>query len=318
MASINIMFWNIQNFGSDSDYNKITRGPASTSLAQFIRKLISVRNTDILCVQEVLSTAGPHIEMVLHELWKDDPTWCCDWIPGAVKHRVPEHPDAVTSVEHLTWASGHLPGRSEGYAVFWRNGAGTFQMVQTQYPVSKGTMRKSGPAPAPAIDHVLGLSLVGRRVIPREAGVANIRSGEVAPSHLFSPAAGGYVAGTGGDWSVSRYPDVAATLQENVYWSSVRRPARFVIQTAGGAHESSKLVPVLFTHAPSGNIPARQHTYLSGIAQENYIIRSIGSPNTTNGPFIYHNTTIAEGDYNLDITLEVNNDYYTSYRNAMG
>src|SRR5688500_4506285 len=264
MPNVRVMIWNIQNFGSNTTAYQAAKGNNSSALAPFIAHVVREYNIDVLFIQEVFETAGPSLDNVrtalnngLPEAW-----WSYDWIKGAFAESTLD--GTLRGPQDLAWDSGRAPTtrRAEGYAVFWRNDAARFQMVPAEAVMSQGVVH-TGYNPNPALPaNCLQLTRWGRKfdTTGRQwQALKGFRSTNWSES----------------DFEIAKYPDVNKNDRDAVFWDYVRRPAYCVIRLGTGGTDEDRLCPIMAYHAPSNRSISNRATYISGLAEQLYITRSL-------------------------------------------
>jgi hypothetical protein len=301
MPAFRAMIWNVQNFGSTSPAYVAAKGQNSAVLARFIAEVVRHYTIDLLVIQEVQQTAGPALVNVRNALNAGlaTPAWCFDWIKGAFAHL-----NAVNGPNDLAWNSGRSAGtrRAEGYAVFWKNDTGRFRMVRAEVPMSEGVSRDPNynPIPAPPAN-CLELTRYGR---------------ELDPAYKFPAALKGFRpnAWQGKDFDDAYYPDVNQLDKNSLFWEKVRRPAYCVVRLGpGGGTDAARLCPIVAYHAPSNRSISAEATYLSGLAEQLYVTRSLDANGDPTGNYIFHDLVIAGGDFNLSVNTANSNNWSYSY-----
>jgi hypothetical protein len=283
---VRVMVWNVQNFGSVGPAYVNYKGTDSAILAPFIAKVVHQYQIDVLMVLEVMRGAGPSLDNLMYALNDGlaNPDWCYDSVRGAVAaDSNVTAPEDVVSSDELTWASSAVATRAEGYAVFWRDNQGArFSIKAADRDLSEGSWRDNRYGGDPP-EHAITLSLTGRNWITIGP------SPGVQSSEAFDPASPGV------GWVWSEYPDVTALLTARPRWARARRPAYAAIDLNIGGGRAAKIVPIVVYHAPSRLSLSRMGTYLSGLAEELYVMGG--------NPRYYHPKAIAGGDYNVDTRM---------------
>lgn len=107
MPQINVLFWNIENFGVANRY-KSHYGPLTNFVADVCRRL----EVDLLFVQELKQAGVQHLATLGAALSGNPPrdNWHFDWIRGGLALQAP-----YAAAANTCWSGNH----SEGYAVFW-------------------------------------------------------------------------------------------------------------------------------------------------------------------------------------------------------
>ena len=121
MPTVNIVFWNIENFGTLPRYKQ-----NYNALATCVARVVAQAQADILFVQEVKPGAigFQHLQLLLQQLRTLPPpmnNWYYDWIKGALLGPATAHAPWATSAG-LDWDAAHY----EGYAVFWNQNLAKF------------------------------------------------------------------------------------------------------------------------------------------------------------------------------------------------
>jgi hypothetical protein len=137
MPNINVMFWNIENFGNTGVYKQ-----NYTALLQFIARIVQLRGVDILCLQELKAPAIAlrHLNMLQAELCALPAplnNWHFEWITGSIAANG-QAPYATAN--DLDWDAAH----HEGYAAFWNQDISKFRVLQAP-PIA---VQGGGPAAA--------------------------------------------------------------------------------------------------------------------------------------------------------------------------
>lgn len=123
MPVINVVFWNIQNFGTTPAY-KANYVP----LCQFVAEVARLVQADIICIQELKAgaVAGAQPLYLLHQALCSLPApgnnWYVDWVKGSIVNAGGAAPWATSG--HLDWDAAH----HEGYALFWNQNLAKFKM----------------------------------------------------------------------------------------------------------------------------------------------------------------------------------------------
>jgi hypothetical protein len=152
MPNIKVVFWNIENFGSNNNFygNSMPR-------CSLIANAIFNSDADVILIQEfILGHQAPlvFIQEALNNQAGQD--WYCDWIPGALQ-------DNAASPYSTRNDVGFTPkARDEGYIVFWRQNIAKFimQIADPIEPISIGL-----PA-APMIPNTQSNGVIARQVGP--------------------------------------------------------------------------------------------------------------------------------------------------------
>lgn len=175
MPVINILFWNIQNFGTQPTYR-----PAYQPLAGFIAAVANLAQADVICVQELKQGAinNQYVQMVqqaLCALPAPRNNWYYDWIKGAVSTSPGIVPPYATAND-TDWDAAHY----EGYVVFWNQNIAKFQ-VQPADPVP---IPGGGAAPntQSQTTRTFGVLLFGGAVVPA-FGISVPAGGLAAPAN---------------------------------------------------------------------------------------------------------------------------------------
>lgn len=123
MPSVNVLFWNIQNFGEGTGYR------ARQSRLYFIAQTVFRAGADILFIEELKQAAINggflnNLQLELNSLPAPYNNWYFDWIKGSLRRvgRPPNYP--YNTAADLWWDDGH----HEGYAMFWNQNIAKFAM----------------------------------------------------------------------------------------------------------------------------------------------------------------------------------------------
>lgn len=132
MTDLNVVFWNIENFGIANDrYDKYFQR------SQFIAAALKNCDADILFLQEL--NAGHLNSKALKQLFQflnrrsAEPQWLCNWIPGSLSTKAT--PPYNTPTDVCFCAGGH----NEGYAVLWRVNIAKYAMQKAD-PIDQQLM----------------------------------------------------------------------------------------------------------------------------------------------------------------------------------
>lgn len=196
MPRINVVYWNIQNFGNSPVY-KADYGP----LCRFIAHVAVALQADILCIQELKGmaiTAG-YLSRLQQELcalpapWNN---WYYDWIKGAVRNDGAAVAPYATAAD-LDWDDAH----HEGYALFWNQNIAKFK-VQASPPIGgvANTQSETVRSRAVMFGPNYGFSVpAGGIPVPAGATPYILPAGTMAPPGIpiTDPATGAVVLAAG-------------------------------------------------------------------------------------------------------------------------
>ncbi|HEX6292729.1 MAG TPA: hypothetical protein VFZ66_26330 [Herpetosiphonaceae bacterium] len=133
MPTINVLYWNIQNFGimPGSGYKN-----SYDPLCGFIAAVADLVQADIICIQElrqaaILNNDLQRLQRELCALPAPRNNWYYDWIKGAVGTDGAVAVAPFNLAAHLDWDSAHY----EGYAIFWNQNLAKFK-VQASPPIT--------------------------------------------------------------------------------------------------------------------------------------------------------------------------------------
>ena len=142
MPNIKIIYWNVQDFGSNNPEKRGNYLP----LCNFIAHVVQNVDADILCLMELKQNAVAHVGLNLLALLQQvlnnlTPAahWYYDWIAGSLDFNMfvaPYNPNNVGFTNQ---------GRREGYAVFWRLNIDKF-IMQPADPIDLATTTPPGQA----------------------------------------------------------------------------------------------------------------------------------------------------------------------------
>ncbi|MBI1298837.1 hypothetical protein GC175_28220 [bacterium] len=137
MPTINVLYWNLQDFGNDPQGYKGNYAP----LCDFITAVTALAQADIICIQELKQPAINQgylqlLHRALNSLGAPRNNWYYDWIKGAIRddNDAFGNPLAVSpyaTANDLAWDVAH----HEGYALFWNQNIAKF-MMQAAAPVA--------------------------------------------------------------------------------------------------------------------------------------------------------------------------------------
>jgi hypothetical protein len=286
---VKVMAWNVQNFGEGGVTYTRVKGANSSVLAEFIADVVEINDVDVLALMEVHQTAQPDLDNLLVAINARTGlnSWCYDWIPGSVAPGGAANEAAVQSAADLTWRSGQISPRAEGYAVLWNNSHADFRMLRAPQDISLGTRGDPGYHPAYVPGHPLSLNLTGRGW--QQANVA----------HRFAPTANFNSNNPNANWTPSYYFEVArGGPQDTVYWDNTRRPAYFTLKLTVGGTDRATVWPVQVFHAPSYEPLARRSSAMAALGRELYVMQAVVN-NRPTGALTYHDKSAAAGDYNV-------------------
>jgi hypothetical protein len=158
MPTINVLVWNIQDFGD----NALKRRGDYAPLCSFIARVARIVNADIVALMELRPAGVARLDMLraaLSAAWPiGQRNWYFDWIKGAINTNDNSGANTnVTTSAQLDWDGN---ANLEGYALFWNDDPNKFAMQQAPTTLSNGV----GPAPLPLVvpTHCLSLALEGR------------------------------------------------------------------------------------------------------------------------------------------------------------
>ncbi len=123
MPTINVVYWNIQNFGATPPY-KSAYGP----LVNVIAQTVDLLQADVLFIQELKAAAltGQKLQQLMQALWAlpaPRNNWQYEWIKGSIGLDGGAAAPWATSND-LDWDAAHY----EGYAVFWNQNIAKFRV----------------------------------------------------------------------------------------------------------------------------------------------------------------------------------------------
>src|ERR1051325_2474108 len=131
--NINVLFWNVENFGDGQNGRRGNYVPLCNFIAQVVRNV----DADILCLMELRATAIMGRLDLLHRSLLNafnaggqTCDWYCDWVPGALIGNPWPAPYSPTNVDFTG------QGRNEGYAVFWKQNIDKFVMQRADPIIS--------------------------------------------------------------------------------------------------------------------------------------------------------------------------------------
>lgn len=130
MPTINVMYWNIQNFGASPPY-KASYEP----LIGVIATVVALAQVDVLFIQELKAPAVNNVlrllQMALWALPEPLNNWHYEFIKGSIRNGAV--PPYATSND-LDWDAAHY----EGYAVFWNQNIAKFRVTPAPPVVPPG------------------------------------------------------------------------------------------------------------------------------------------------------------------------------------
>lgn len=160
MATITVVYWNIQNFGTTPPYKA-----DYAALCSLIASVMDNTQADILCIQELRQSAilTNHLQLLLRELCAlpaPRNNWYYDWIKGAIRtDGLAVAPYATAN--DLDWDSAHY----EGYAVFWNQNIAKF-MMQPSPPITPPGGGMAVPNTQSEIVRTRGIFVFGVAAVP--------------------------------------------------------------------------------------------------------------------------------------------------------
>lgn len=196
MPAINVVYWNLQDFGKAGIYKN-----DYTALSRYVANAAMLAEADVICVMELKSRAvtNRYINSLYRQLcnlpepWDN---WYFDWIKGAIKSSATApYADAAD----LDWDSAHY----EGYVMFWNQNLAKFK-VESAHPIHPpaggGAVANTQSETVHALRFYSGIDTWGYGValaanitVPIGPGSFILPTGTTAPAGVAITNAGGAV-----------------------------------------------------------------------------------------------------------------------------
>lgn len=185
MPSINVLYWNVQNFGNTPQYK-----PNCLPLCSFIANIAAIYNADILFIQELKQPAvANNILQILQQqlclLPAPSNNWYYDWIPGAIDYNAvapfATHNDTM-------WDGAHY----EGYAMFWNQNIAKF-ILQPAPPLAGPTVNSQSGGCTALLKNNMGAIQLDQAV-PNNIGIPNNNPGYIIPTGTTLPGQAASIA----------------------------------------------------------------------------------------------------------------------------
>lgn len=328
MPTIRIMYWNVQDLGTDQPYR---RGANFQAICDFMAGFSAQNNVDIICLMESRETfvtyLGP-LRTALNNAFLTaglPNNWSYDWIPGSIRGNLNtrfaeddlvdrpakrQRPIAGNDREvgrvrptRFTELGYTDTGHHEGHVILWNAAAASFTMMQRNAGPSGGVNTALNGNHAQAT-HAINLVYDGREID------GWVQVGNAQLNHWLLTASGFNPAPPNNtDWALLDFAQRAGTAGN---WYAVRRPAYCVVQVNTPGPVTTRMMPIVVCHAPSSEVGgAFGTTNRCALSRQIYQAQALNNQ-WYNAPWV-----VVGGDFN--VSSQRNYSYvYNSFTNAMG
>jgi hypothetical protein len=318
MPRVDVCLWNIRDYGSGTSQRRW--GADSDLRNRFIRIFVRRQEIDVLLVMEPFVSSEASLRDLT--LWLngdlDDANadWCVSLCGSALAARATPNPP--TGEGDLIFKTD---GRSEGYAVAWRDRRTRYRVLPGLHPIAPAPVasRRNTAPPArtplnlvtrgrPAGRYEVTVPASGRR---KEHQVTMIGAlGGYRPTSVFPYDVDGALMD---HWPPLAFPTTGGGNPNQFKMHRTRRPAYVVLDLANGGTARQRLCPAAAYHAPSAAEKAADGTLMAGLSRELYVTNDVAGGVPGADTLVHCENTILGGDFNHSVDAAAWPDAYGAF-----